>query len=363
MSVNIIEKIRLSYRSWVVSLAEILSAYTGKKRNWQLLAYMTEDGYEIYRKGRRTVEKLGVFNNSTSPKEIKGLKKKIKTAGGGREKQVNLRLSPVSVLQKSIKLPSGANDVIELVIKNQMRRLVPWSENDTCFSYKVDDISSASEEMDVTVVAVSKSIIRSSVEELAIINMNPGFVDYGESPHNDEALELFSFENNNVENNIKVINSSLLAACIICIGICSAGVLQLLEKLHISQQNIKKLKNARIVNAQLEKRNLNNLQRAKLQKFLILRKKDIVPRLVILEDLSKTVPDNAWLQKLEINDRNVLISGKARNATGLVQVLEASPMIEKVRFSAPVNRVGITEIETFSIVANMKAYAIVNEAR
>jgi general secretion pathway protein L len=73
----------------------------------------------------------------------------------------------------------------------------------------------------------------------------------------------------------------------------------------------------------------------------------------ILDELSKTVPTNAYLSNLRYRSGSLEIQGSAENASGLIPVLERSPLFENVGFNAPSNR-GRDNRETFSLKADIE---------
>jgi Tfp pilus assembly protein PilN len=75
----------------------------------------------------------------------------------------------------------------------------------------------------------------------------------------------------------------------------------------------------------------------------------------VLDELTKTVPTNAYLSNLRYRAGVVEIQGSAENASGLIPLLERSPVFENVGFNAPSNR-GRDNRETFSLKANMEKH-------
>jgi Tfp pilus assembly protein PilN len=73
----------------------------------------------------------------------------------------------------------------------------------------------------------------------------------------------------------------------------------------------------------------------------------------ILDELSKTVPANAYLSNLRYRSGNLEIQGSAENASALIPLLERSPLFENVGFNAPSNR-GRDNRETFSLKADIE---------
>jgi general secretion pathway protein L len=60
--------------------------------------------------------------------------------------------------------------------------------------------------------------------------------------------------------------------------------------------------------------------------------------LPVLKDLTDLVPSDAWLQSVTMDAQGLEISGQATTASQLVPLLEGSPWLERVEFTAPVTR-------------------------
>jgi Tfp pilus assembly protein PilN len=73
----------------------------------------------------------------------------------------------------------------------------------------------------------------------------------------------------------------------------------------------------------------------------------------VLDELSKTIPTNAYLSNLRYRGRNLELQGSAENASALIPLLERSPLFENVGFNAPSNR-GRDNRETFSLKAEIE---------
>ena len=73
----------------------------------------------------------------------------------------------------------------------------------------------------------------------------------------------------------------------------------------------------------------------------------------ILDELSKLVPNNAYVSNLRYRTGVLEIQGSAENASALIPLLERSPLFEHVNFNAPSNR-GRDNRETFSLKADLE---------
>jgi general secretion pathway protein L len=73
----------------------------------------------------------------------------------------------------------------------------------------------------------------------------------------------------------------------------------------------------------------------------------------VLDELTKVVPGSAYLSNLRYRAGAVEVQGSAENASGLIPLLERSPLFENVGFNAPSNR-GRDNRETFSLRAELE---------
>ena len=73
----------------------------------------------------------------------------------------------------------------------------------------------------------------------------------------------------------------------------------------------------------------------------------------VLDELTKVVPASAYLSNLRFRAGSVEVQGSAENASGLIPLLERSPIFENVGFNAPSNR-GRDNRETFSLKAELE---------
>jgi general secretion pathway protein L len=63
-----------------------------------------------------------------------------------------------------------------------------------------------------------------------------------------------------------------------------------------------------------------------------------VPVLSVLLDLSKEIPEGAWLDRLAFTDKGGDIEGYADSASALIPLLAASPLLKDVAFLAPITK-------------------------
>lgn len=96
---------------------------------------------------------------------------------------------------------------------------------------------------------------------------------------------------------------------------------------------------------------------SELEKF----RSEEVSKIEMLRELTRLLPDAAWIWNLKYNGKEVELSGYADSASDLIPLLDKSPLFEKVEFLAPVTKErlmrpeGPLEKERFRIKARLEA--------
>ena len=75
--------------------------------------------------------------------------------------------------------------------------------------------------------------------------------------------------------------------------------------------------------------------------------------LLVLDELSRIVPKNAYFSILRYREETIEVRGSAQNASNLVPILERSPLFKNVGFNAPSKRARDNR-ETFSLKAEIE---------
>ena len=77
-------------------------------------------------------------------------------------------------------------------------------------------------------------------------------------------------------------------------------------------------------------------------------------KVVLLDELTRILPDNTWLQQLEIHGMEVSMQGNTSSSSRLIGLFEQSALLENANFKSPLAKVTGSE-ERFQLAAEMKA--------
>ena len=83
----------------------------------------------------------------------------------------------------------------------------------------------------------------------------------------------------------------------------------------------------------------------------------------ILKELTLMLPKNAWLTRARVFESQVNIEGYSPSATSLIPRLEASPLFQKVEFSAPTFHDPRQNMDRFQIKMELEGFQQENAVR
>jgi general secretion pathway protein L len=90
-------------------------------------------------------------------------------------------------------------------------------------------------------------------------------------------------------------------------------------------------------------------------KFLVRRKSENPSALEVLDDLTRRLPDSAWLDILTLDDSGGLdIKGEAAKAAGLVDTLSSSGLLQEPKLQGVIQPDPATGKERFELVARVR---------
>ncbi|MFZ5483284.1 MAG: PilN domain-containing protein [Pseudomonadota bacterium] len=91
--------------------------------------------------------------------------------------------------------------------------------------------------------------------------------------------------------------------------------------------------------------------------FLLERKLRRPASVMMLEDLTRLLPDDTWLNQLEIKGPEVILSGETRSSSSLIRTLDKSVYLQESGFRSPLVK-GRNNVERFQVAAKIKEISL-----
>ncbi len=264
--------------------------------------------------------------------------------------RVEIVLRPERFLFRPLPLPRRAGEFLEALIRSQIDRLTPWSPAEAAFGF-LPDPNATNERMQVTVAATARALLSPFVEAVRGFGV--------------EAVSIATPAPNGGAATIKVLEQKIEGA--IEAQRLRRGLSVLLSALALLA--VAAIVLANIVGGELEARRdeINHRiaeRRAASQQggdassaaslALQQKKRDTPSTVIVYEELSRILPDDAYLTELRIEGDKAQIVGIARDAPELIHLIEQSPHFKAATFFAPTTRTPSDSGQHFFIEAHIQ---------
>lgn len=315
------------YRWWLSALSAAMTRSSLTARPWDTLLLHGEGG-------------LNAIDRSGPASTMRG------------DAYVVLRLSQEQVLERRIEIPKAARDVLEPVLRNQMDRLIPWPRHQTAFGFEIlGGAANAPRMLDIRVVATTNAVIEAALSEARQRGFAPAVVDYAAPEAPFAGITLASLMADPREKVAARLHRTFVAALLTSLAVGGLGFAQVWRSAQDAQEIGARITAAREQLAAMQTLNAEEAWLAAAVAPIIARKAADPAVAVLIDALSRALPDSAYLTELEIRGGQVRLVGHSGEATSLIGLLEGTPQFENVAFAAPTPRDPATGLESFTIAA------------
>jgi general secretion pathway protein L len=270
---------------------------------------------------------------------------------------VDVILAPSRFIFRSLELPQGARQFLDGVVRSQIDRLTPWSANEAAFGWS-EATDAGNGQIAITVAATARSqvapIARAAMAARADQVRMSTRIGEGETL----AIPVFAQDIGGGDGGQRLARG-LLAGLVLSGLVFMVSLGAWLVAGGGSDGLMADLQN-QIAERRSELMNRRGPAAEEALKGLQARKRASPSTVVILEALSKTLPDDAHLTEFRIEGGKVQIAGLAADAPALIRLIEQSRQFTQATFLAPTVR-GPSGGQSFHIEAHIEpSFAVTN---
>jgi Tfp pilus assembly protein PilN len=278
----------------------------------------------------------------------------MRQMAGHPKGELILRLGSGKAVIARISLPAAAADVLAAVIRNKVESLAPWPVSEALWGYRILD-GAAGGQILVDVGVVSRHNLEAVVTALQGAGLRASQLEIA-AASGDVAIPVDFLAENRMRRARRAVALTFAAFAAVAVAIATYGLYQAVtksEELAGIESRIDTLrqalqgKRAGAGNAKLEAANK-----------LFERKRDGRPFVMLLNDLTRLVPDGTWLTALNFDGSRITITGHGSEVPKLVETLEKSDSFADVGFAAATQRDPDGKGETFSISTGVRARVV-----
>ena len=268
-----------------------------------------------------------------------------------RGSRVETVMAPGQVLFRSLDFPKQAEEFLDGMIRTQIDRLTPWPADDALFGWSSPS-ATGQERIELTLAATSKQEIQ------PLVQLTTGL--------GAESLAAFAVSPaaNGTQAKIKVFEQSLRGAAsrmldtprvlrAVLLSAAVAAAVSLVAAAYVGDSLDSELQQlmSRISQRRAALRLGPNGGSA--LSLLAKRKQTSPSSVIVLEALSKALPDGTYVTELRIDGDKVQVVGMTQDAPSLIRLIEKSPQFARATFFAPTTRAQNEPGERFHIEARI----------
>jgi general secretion pathway protein L len=322
-------------KRWIEVLAATLFAV---REAWHAKRSLTVSLEE----GRFTIRQAAPDGGSVLAAVSPGTPVSDAVAGIARKGLVILELAPDKVVARRIGVPAQAHEFLGGIVRNQLGRLSPWQADQTVFGFDAKVNQEDASALEVRVLITSRTVIDDARNQVGTIGLPVDRIvarERGE-PNASVPVLMWSRFANASPNEIQRA-SWLIGTAIAFFGVLSLGLTlwALVSTSSMSAENENLAARAKALQRQIQTAptatsmaSLNPRERAWVMK------ETSPSATILLEALSRALPDSAYLIELHLEKATLRIVGLASDAPSLIAPLERSGHVTDVHFFAPTTR-------------------------
>jgi general secretion pathway protein L len=261
-----------------------------------------------------------------------------------------LLLDAGQVLRPQLQVPAGAEPRLREMMVHEIDRQTPFPPDQVSFEARVLARDATTRQLRVELVVLPLARLQALLEQLG--PLAPGLAGVDVIAPDGGALGV-----NLLPAAQRVQRSD--RARLLHLGLAAAVLAIVFASLWITLGNRASTHAAweqRVKAAQAEARNARELRNAlkasvRGANFLAKQRATQPTVLEVLSDLTHRLPDDTWLEKIEINNGSVVLIGQSAHATALVGVLQDSALIHRPTLTGSVQADPRTGKERFQLIA------------
>lgn len=276
----------------------------------------------------------------------------VKLASALKGSQVELMLTPSRFVFRQLELPGRAAEFLDGIIRAQIDRLAPWVAGDAAFGW-TSPSGIARDRISVTVGATARSLVMPYVDALARTGARTIVIKTvvpGAAPRDApvRVLEHRAGGTLGVQRMRRGLAAVLVAAAM------SAATAVIAAQWIGSDVDAQQNELSRRISQRRLALHRGGSGPAAAQQLLERRKQQVAASVMVIEALSRTLPDHTYVTELRIEGDKLQLVGVTQDAPSLIRLMEQSPHFTRATFFAPTTRAPGDSGERFHIEARLK---------
>ena len=310
-------------------------------------------------RGTAAAPSASIAMETLDPAAQRGAVRQLLEAAGETRGRVRLCLAREDSLTRRVMLPAATEENLEQVLGFEMDRLTPFRSEDVYFDHRIVGRDPASGQIQVELAVARRDVVDPKVERLRNWGANVQGVTVLEGATTSAApLDLLphDLKGQREGGSDRLLVPGLALAVFLLLAVAllypvyqkRSAVIALHPVLAKAKQEAEATD---VIRTGLEKQVSD-------YNFLVTRKHNTWPALALIEEVSRLLPDNTWVNQMDVKtagkNREVQVTGETASASKLIEIFEQSTVLQNAAPKGAVTRGSIPGTERFMIVAEAR---------
>ncbi len=265
---------------------------------------------------------------------------------------VELALTSDRFLFRRLDLPARAAEFLDGIVRAQIDRLTPWVAGDAAFGW-TPPREIAKDRISVTIGATARSLVMPYVDALTRLGakMIVATTIVSGSELRDTSIKVLEHRAREIVG-VQRIRRGLSA--VLVAAAMSAATAVIAAQWIGSDLDDQQTELSRRISQRRHALHGGAAGAAPAQQLLERRKQQVAASVMVIEALSRILPDHTYVTELRMEGDKLQIVGMTRDAPSLIRLMEQSPHFTRATFFAATTRAPGESGERFHIEARLK---------
>jgi len=267
---------------------------------------------------------------------------------------VLVTLGDGDVLHKVLSLPAATEARLESVLGFELDRHTPFNAEQAGYGYRVLKHDRAGQRIDVELFVLPNAVLERIQEALNKAGLRPGAILPARVLKDARARSSLNLlpQGQRAPAKRTAVLSSRPVLVVLMLSLAIGVLFYRREARLVELQQQVGPREAVAQQAQAIRAEIELLESG--GRYIYERRTARPSMLVLLDELTTILPDNTWLSRLELEGDQLNIQGESTGASGLIGLLEQSPLLDQVSFTSPVTINPRSQQERFSLTARIE---------
>ncbi|MDQ3268415.1 MAG: pilus assembly protein PilM, partial [Pseudomonadota bacterium] len=268
-----------------------------------------------------------------------------------RNEQVALCLTNTQCLVKKVELPLAAAKNLRQVLGFEMDRHTPFKAEQVYFDFRVLHVENQKNQLVVKLVVVPRSEVDSSLDLLERWGAPVNAVNVaGIVVPDGDAINLMPAERSTTQpSKLRGTNAGLLLLTLILVMTAITipiwqkrqAVIALLPIVDRAKQHARETDALRREQERL----------AAEFNFMLDKKQAVPPLVILLDELSRLLPNDTWVQQFNLKGKELQIQGETGSSSKLIALIESTRILHDANFRSPLTKGIMPNSERYHLAA------------